>query len=80
MRAGTAVPVTLPLLGVAAALPGLCLAGLPALKVCGAGAGAAGVELGASLIDRRQVNTGTALGSLPPPGQGDDQGRHAVCR
>src|ERR1700727_1694157 len=61
MGAGTAVPVALPLQGAAAAWPRA--AGLPVLNVRGVGAGAAGVELGASLVDREQVNTGTACGS-----------------
>lgn len=39
-------------------------------KVCGVPAGAIGVKLGASLVDREQVNTGTGPGSslvVPQP-------------
>jgi len=41
-----------------------CVLGLPVEKVCGVFTGAAGVKLGASLVDRVHVNMGTATALL----------------
>lgn len=40
--------------------------GQPAKKVCGVLAGATGVKPGASLVDRKEVNTGTSPGPPSP--------------
>jgi hypothetical protein len=49
--------------------------GLSAGKVCGVPAEAAGAKLGASLVDRNQVNVGTILG---PPFPRPDPGSRRV--
>lgn len=54
-------------------------AGQPVPKVRGVGAGAAGVELGASLIDRLQVNAGTVTGLPYRRPAGAAAGRHTAC-
>lgn len=51
--------------------------GLPVGKVCGVPAGAIGAKLGASLVDRNQVNVGTTPG-LSLPGPNRDLGRVGV--
>jgi hypothetical protein len=51
--------------------------GLPVGKVCGVPVGAIGVKLGASLVDRNQVNVGTTP-CLSLPGSIRDLGRVGV--